>query len=249
MVRFDLHCCSDGSGIVLKFQTYKIVQQGGRDILIEEYEKVLQHGGTGMPAYFSMVIECDREHIYGNILQDFHDCLILAGMKSPRGYWQFMDMPIDEIIAVNQKKLEENYELGYEDSAEKNYIHTMYDFEDFSEVRLFIMNHPEEGIFTLHIIIPEDELLSMKNGSIAYDEKKIKPLTELAKKLWELEFVDLIQTCLELSDDIDNLSQIKEGAALAVEPFAIVPADIEQNIPGEYCTTRLNRDGILVSVD
>lgn len=201
-----------------------------------------------MPAYFSIVSECNRDNIYGTILKDFYEVLTIAGMKFTYGYWQSMDMSYEEIIETNQKKLEENFELGYDENSDNDYIQLMYDFGDFSEVRSFIMNRPEEGIFTLHIIIPEDELLEIRDGKITYDRKKTDSLIELSKKLWELPFVDIIQTCLELSDDIDTLENIKDGAALAVEPFAIVPDEIKELVPGNYSTSELPGNGMLVTL-
>ncbi|WP_051656935.1 hypothetical protein [Butyrivibrio sp. AE3004] len=201
-----------------------------------------------MAAYFSIVSECSRDHIYADILQDFYKKLSSAGMQILSGYWQFMDMPMEEIIAINQKKLEDNYELGFDENADNDYIQVMYDFCSFSEVRLFIMNHPDEGIFTIHIIIPEDDLLTISDGRIIYDQKKINPLKDLSVKLWELPFVDIIQTSLELSDDIETKGKIKNGAPLAVEPFAIIPDVMNGAIPTNCNRVPVSHDGILVTL-
>ncbi|WP_049945933.1 hypothetical protein [Butyrivibrio sp. LC3010] len=176
-----------------------------------------------MPAYFSLVAECNKRNIYDTILKDFYDKLSMQGMKFLSGYWDYMDMPYEKIIAFNQEKLEECFRMSSEDDISSDYLQLLYEYKDLSEVRSFIMNNPEDGIFTIHIIIPEDELLTIEKGKISYDDNKINNLIRVAKGLWELPFVDIIQTFLELSDFPNNLESIKDGAPISAEPFAIVP--------------------------
>ncbi|WP_050008422.1 hypothetical protein [Butyrivibrio sp. WCE2006] len=176
-----------------------------------------------MPAYFSLVAECNKRNIYDTILKDFYDKLSMQGMKFLSGYWDYMDMPYEKIIAFNQEKLEKCFRMSSEDDLSSDYLQLLYEYKDLSEVRSFIMNNPEDGIFTIHIIIPEDELLTIEKGKISYDDNKINNLIRVAKGLWELPFVDIIQTFLELSDFPNNLESIKDGAPISAEPFAIVP--------------------------
>ncbi|SEL27670.1 MULTISPECIES: hypothetical protein [unclassified Butyrivibrio] len=202
-----------------------------------------------MPAYFSLVSECNRDHIYDTILRDFYKVLPTAGLNLLGEYWPFMDIPYDELMDSNQKKLEDNYRLAFKEHAGNDYIQIVHVLEGFSEVRSFILNQPEKGIFTINIIVPEDDLIKAEDHKIVYDREKVDKLIAVAKKIYELPFVDLIQTDLELSDDPYSLEEITEGEALGVEPFAIVPDTLKNSVPEKYTVSEASGNGLLVTID
>ena len=72
----------------------------------------------------------------------------------------------------------------------------------------------------------------------------------MAKSIWELPFVDMIQTFLELSDVPKTMGELKGGVdALSVEPFAIIPNRFDKDILSiRYDVTDVSKDGLLIRI-
>ena len=205
----------------------------------------------GAHDYFSLVVECSREHIYPDIVKDFYAFLASQGFRFVSGFWDNTDESYENIIKVNQQKLEENYVMpGGTDDLKDDYMQLLFDYDGNHETRSYIFNRPEDYVFTFDIIIPEEDLLSYENGKIHYFESKFSTLIELAKKIWELPFVNVIQTSLELSDVPKTYEELKYNIeALAVEPFAILPNRFDKNIlKTRFDVTDISKEGLLVRI-
>ncbi|ADL35796.1 hypothetical protein bpr_III108 [Butyrivibrio proteoclasticus B316] len=203
----------------------------------------------GAHDYFSMTIECSRSSIYPSIVRDFYELLTSQGFRFVSGFWDYTDVSYENIIKTNQKKLEESYVRPYgTDDLKDDYIQLLFDYDGNQETRSYICNSPEEDVFTFEIIIPEEDLLSYENGKIHYVESKINTLIELAKKIWELPFVDVVQTFLEYSDIPKTFDELKGGIeALAVEPFAIIPNKFDKGfLKTRFDVSDISKDGLLV---
>lgn len=94
-------------------------------------------------------------------------------------------------------------------------------YQSFSEVRLFIFNIQKKDSFSFNIIIPEDDFIKFNRGTAKYDPQVISVLKQLACDIWQWEYVDAIQTSLELSDGDVSFDKIEKGELPSAEPFAI----------------------------
>ena len=203
---------------------------------------------TGAQDYFAMVIECNRDHIYSDIVKDFYELLRLQGLRFVGGFWEHPDESYETILKTNQEKLEVNAVGVSGDDTEDDYMQLLFDYDGNNETRSYIYNRPKDNVFTFDIIIPEADILSYDAGTIQYFEKKVNKLIELAKKIWELPFVDGIQTCLEYSDVPQTMEALKNKVeALGVEPFAIISNRFDKEFLSiQYDVTDINKDGLLV---
>ncbi len=175
-----------------------------------------------MPAYFNMSLQFLRDDIYGMFVSDFYSVLDHAGLKFKSGYWGFEEECYADIIEWNQKKLEQNFHLGYTQHYKHDYKQVLYDFDGFLSVRGFWMNnYPEDNTFSYEIIIPEDEVLCSEYPARFKKEKMIH-LLEAARKIWQFPLVRTIQTGLEGNDASIGLTKLASGYSPNVQPFAII---------------------------
>lgn len=175
-----------------------------------------------MPAYFNLSVQFQRDELYSLFVKDFYAMLDEAGMAFQSGCWEFEKESLEETIKWNQKKLEENFNLGFAQQSRYDYRQVRYDFGSYSEVRGFWMNqYPETGEFTHEIIIPESEVLE-KEYPAKFKKEKIGELLEFSKKIWQFPPVRAIQTGLEIEDTTVGLVEIAEGGYPNIWPFAIV---------------------------
>ncbi len=206
---------------------------------------------TGAHDYFSLVVECGRNHIYPDIVKDFYELLKSQGFRFGGGFWEHSDKSYETIIKTNQNNLEKNvvYVSG-DDDTNDDYMQLLFDYGGNIETRSYICNSPEDKVFTFHIIIPEEDILTYDEGTIHYFGEKVDTLIVLAKRIWELPFVDCIQTFLECSDVPKTLEKLKNGVeALSVEPFAIIPNKFDKRFLSiKYDIVDISRDGLLVRV-
>ena len=188
-----------------------------------------------MPAYFDISLQFPRTELHPGFLAEFDAALERAGLKFRAGYWEDAGLSQAEIAAWNQKKLESNFVLGMKTHVSQDYKQTLYEFKGYQEVRSFWINqHPEEGVFSCFIIIPEDEVLTFE-GSDLFQQARAAELLELAQKLWQFPAVKAIQTGLEFSDGPVGLNALRAGVTPCVEPFAILeqscyPSDAVQTV-------------------
>lgn len=175
-----------------------------------------------MPAYFNLSLQFERKSLYSDFVKDFFEALEQAGMQYLSGYWEADGNSRNEIIQWNQMKLEKDFQLGFTEHYSHDYKQVLYSFHGYSEVRGFWMNqYPEKGCFTYELIIPEDEVLTHEGGGVLEKEHE-KILMELAKRVWEFSYIRSIQTGLEGDDASAGPTEMKQGKAPKMRPFAIL---------------------------
>lgn len=127
-----------------------------------------------MPAYFNLSVQFRRDELYPTLVKDFYTMLREAGMKFLSGYWGFEEDSLEETIEWNQRKLEEDFNLGFTEHHMHDYKQVVYSFGSYSEVRGFWMNnYPDDGEFTHEIIIPESDVLVEECSARFKKEKKL----------------------------------------------------------------------------
>lgn len=181
-----------------------------------------------MPAYFSVRFVCEKKNIYPDLVKDFCESLLAGGFAFLSGYWGSEEDSFADIIAWNQKKLEENYELGFTEHYSHGYKQMLFDYGGYSEVRMFVSNDRDEDVFSFDVIIPEDELIDWNGGAPGYNSEKIAGLERFCQKIWMQAYISTVQTELELSDPAPTAEEIRAGAVPGAEPFAILPKEVWQ---------------------
>ena len=175
-----------------------------------------------MPAYFNLSVQFRRDELYPTFVKDFYALLDEAGMRFQSGYWGFEEDSLEETTEWNQRKLEEDFNLGFTEHHSHDYKQVIYKFGGYSEVRGFWMNnYPEDGEFTHEIIIPESDVLA-EGYPVRFKKEKIDGLLELSKKVWRFTPVKAIQTGLESADATVGLVGLARGAYPNIWPIAIV---------------------------
>lgn len=175
-----------------------------------------------MPAYFNISVQFRRDELYPTLVKDFYTLLDEAGMKFLSGYWGFEEDSLEETIKWNQRKLEENFNLGFTEHHMYDYKQMVYSFGSYSEVRGFWMNnYPDDEEFTHEIIIPESDVLA-EEYLVQFKIEKIEELMELSKRIWQFPPIKAIQTGLEGNDASVSLVKLAGGRYPNIWPFAIV---------------------------
>lgn len=113
-----------------------------------------------MPAYFEVNFQYSKkEDTVKTAVEDLYTALIRCGLSFKSGYYEAEHDPMADIIRWNQKKLDENFELGYTKHCSHDYKQVLFDFCGFSEVRVFIHNIKESDSVFFSLIIPEDDFV------------------------------------------------------------------------------------------
>ena len=118
-----------------------------------------------MPAYFSISFELNKSQ---TAVKEFCAAVIDAGLVFKSGYWGFENDSFDDIVAWNQNKLDNNFQLGYTEHYSHDFKQMLFDFSDFSEVRLFVMNDKKSSTFDFNLIIPEDDFVEWTKNNDEY---------------------------------------------------------------------------------
>ena len=143
-----------------------------------------------------------------------------AGLEFKGGLKGYENESMEDIMDWNQKKLEEDFELGYDEDASNDYKQMRFEYDGFSEVRGFIMNEePIRGEYIFTLLIPQEEV--HVEGD-TYKKEAVEKLKAIATKLWILPKARTMQTELELGEGITTEMDIRDGAAPSACPFAIV---------------------------
>lgn len=175
-----------------------------------------------MPTYFNISVQFKRYDLYPLFVKDFHAMLDEVGMVFQSGYWGFEDDSLEEIIRWNQRKLEEDFNLGFTEHHMHDYKQVVYSFSSYSEVRGFWMNnYPDDGEFTHEIIIPESDVLA-EEYLVQFKIERIEELIELAKRIWQFPLIKAMQTGLEGNDASVSLAKLAGGRYPNIWPFAII---------------------------
>lgn len=198
-----------------------------------------------MPAYFSINIELNKTN---TIIEDFSKSLLLFGLNFKSGYWGFENDSFAEIIKWNQEKLNNNFQLASNEHHSNDYKQMVFEFLDFTEVRLFIINNTNINTFHYILIIPEDDfiestLIDNKN-KISKKYEKMNVIKDLAKQIWiNNKDVLAIQTGWECSDFPPKADMILKDGNPQCEPFCIIQ---NQNISNDYNYEIIGRNGVLI---
>ncbi|MDD3403592.1 MAG: hypothetical protein PHQ72_09585 [Hespellia sp.] len=173
-----------------------------------------------MPAYFSLTFELSKSKI---AVANFCRALINSGLTFESGYWGFENDSFEDIIKWNQSHLDNNFKLGFTEHHSHDYKQMLFNYCNFSEVRVFVMNNEKGATFNFELIVPEDDLLNYpENNSIEHKTEKMEQLKSIAQKVWIATDVLAIQTGWEGSDIPPLASKIAEGVKPQIEPFCII---------------------------
>lgn len=177
-----------------------------------------------MPAYFSLTFELNKGH---GAIGSFCKALIHSGLVFKSGYWGFENDSFDDIITWNQDKLDKNFQLGYTEHHSHDYKQMLFDYFNFSEVRLFVMNSKKEHTFSFELIVPEYDLLDYieKNDgtySVVQKTERMEQLISVSKKMWLGTDILAVQTGWEDSNLPPSADEIAKGMKPQVEPFCII---------------------------
>lgn len=200
-----------------------------------------------MPAYFSLTFELNKSQ---DVIRTFCENLIHSGLVFKCGYWGFENDSFEDIITWNQNKLDKNFQLGYTEHHSHDYKQMLFDYFDFSEVRLFVMNNRKKRTFCFELIVPEDDLLDYLEESegkyfMQRRPERMEQLKSVAKKMWVGTDILAIQTGWEGSEFPPAAEKIARGIKPQIEPFCIINSssfEKEQDLVYEY----MERSGVLI---
>lgn len=200
-----------------------------------------------MPAYFSLTFELNKSQ---NVISAFCETLIHSGLVFKSGYWGFENDSFDDIIKWNQKKLDEDFQLGFTEHHSHDYKQMLFELFDFSEVRLFVMNNRKKRTFSFVLIVPEDDLLDYaeeKAGKYSVHRKteRMEQLKSVAKKMWAGTAALAIQTGWEASDIPPSAGEIAKGIKPQIEPFCIIDSSLFEK-DDVFVYEYIERSGVLI---
>lgn len=200
-----------------------------------------------MPAYFSLTFELNKGQ---GAIDSFCKALVHSGLVFKSGYRGFENDSFDDIITWNQDKLDKNFQLGYTEHHSQDYKQMLFDYFNFSEVRLFVMNSKKEHTFSYELIVPEYDLLNYikeNDGTYSVEQKteRMQQLISVAKKMWVCTDILAVQTGWEGSNVPPSADEIAKGIKPQMEPFCIINSSSfkkELILTYEY----IERNGILI---
>lgn len=200
-----------------------------------------------MPAYFSLVVECSKQCIEKNIMSDFYTLLIDNGLTYIGVYDNAANFSLSEIAEKNQYYLLNENNDRNNDNTVWDFLQINFQFLDFSETRVFIIDDPNDDYFTFQIIIPENDLVVGDYEKVSWNQAKVKKLLCLSKQIWKRPYVNSIQTELEISDGFCSLYEITQGNKPSVEPFAIISGKGISNRFDEFSIVeQVEREGVIL---
>lgn len=205
-----------------------------------------------MPEYFDVSFQYEKGDASKSVVERFCTALIRCGLSFKCGYLETEQYSLSDIIQWNQKKLNEDFELGFTEHVSHDYKQILFNFFSFSEVRLFIQNFKNSNSFFFFLIIPESDFTSFEETDGCYRmvklHDKMNLIETLATRMWEIGDMNSIQTGWELSDFPAQFDEMVRGTPPNIEPFCIVPRDIVRN---EWdCTAQeIERNGMLLKND
>ncbi len=81
---------------------------------------------TGAHDYFTLAVECGRNHIYPDIVKDFYELLKSQGFRFVSGFWEHAGESYEAILKTNQDKLEKNIAISGDDTKD-DYFQLLFD--------------------------------------------------------------------------------------------------------------------------
>lgn len=198
-----------------------------------------------MPAYLSVIFNFSRKNIYPDFMKDFYLLLDKCGVKYKRGFIGAESDTLKDIININQKKIEENFELGYDENYLNDYHQAYFEYGGFEEVRGYWLNrYPEEDEFVFSLIIPEHYFWDSKER--CYDDNECAKIKPIVTAVWsQFSAVNNIQTCFELDDETSN-EQLKNGEEPCARPYAVIPVNFAVYKSEKFETLPIERNGVII---
>lgn len=198
-----------------------------------------------MPAYFTIHIEMNKSK---SAIRDFCQALMDCGLTFKSGCHHSKNDSYEDIISYNQKKLDENFELGPTDNFSIDYKAMRLTFSNYSKFYLGIANAREDSFFDFQLLIPEDYFLRWTKEKRLRKTKRMEAVKELAKMIWaRLDLVG-IQTAWELSDNPIKAPYISLEEPPQAEPFCIIKkSSIVDKLGLPY--QEIENNGVLIEND
>lgn len=164
-----------------------------------------------MPAYATVEFEILRKNLTETLVKEFYDSFFVHGLNFEKVFAWGCDenLQIEEVIAWNQEKLNNNFKLGFTQDVSHNYRQILISGSPYSECRLFITNYGES--FSFHVIVPEDEMHS----------ENIDLLLKASENVWNTLPIEIIQSYGELNDRY-RIADIQSANEVSIELFAFI---------------------------
>lgn len=180
-----------------------------------------------MPEYLSVSFQYSKKKITDQTIRAFCDVLFSGGVSFAGDCKGNEGASCDEIIDWNQRKLEQNFELGYTEHSSHDYKQMRLQYADFSELRLFINNEREQDFFSFELLFLQDELfVNTAANTRALRKAQLSKIEKLAVHMWENENMDCIQAGWELADAPVSHEDIAGGDSPLIDPFCILPKSL-----------------------
>ncbi len=177
-----------------------------------------------MPAYYSVRFEYDRAAITHDTVRRLYAAFAEGGAVFAGGYREDAALSLDEIAAVNQSKLENNFMLGFDEHFSHDYRQILLNYGGFTEVRgFFLNNEPREGRYVFELIVPEREMFHRGgHGGWTYKRTAVEALARLAVGVMRNTGAAMVQTGLELDDDYTAAAEFAANGQCNACPFALI---------------------------
>ena len=138
-----------------------------------------------------------------------------------------------------QKKLEDNYTLGYTDHRSNDYKQACFEYGGFSEIRGFFINgSPTEKEFEFMLAIPEEEVM---NDDGSYKAEAVQKLKDFARILWVMPQIRTIQTGTEQTEGITPENEIMTGVKPATDGFRSLVPFLTEQLTARMAPTNLEK--------
>ena len=156
-------------------------------------------------------------------------------------------MSFEELVRYNQARMDDNFELGYEEDGRNDYKQVYFSHSEYEEVRGFWMNFRGIREIRFCLLIPEWEMMECETLWY-FKMKKLAPVQRMAVLMWSRGNVAAIQTELELDDGAVRMSALQGGAEPSVRPFAVIPAPCGGHAyVNQYTVRNLEANGLLLT--
>ena len=156
-----------------------------------------------------------------NFVEKIYTSFFNNNFKYLKPCYEATDWTLGKIINWNQNKLQNKFDLGFDEDISNDYKQIYLSNKNYNEIRLFWI-YEKDYIF-LNLIVPLEDIFIEHNNISCYFKDKIFELINLCKIIFRKHNVELVETLWEL-DGSENLTDIfyKEFYPI-FNPFGIVP--------------------------
>lgn len=161
-----------------------------------------------MPAYSSVEFIIKKNTIRNGLVADFYRAIQCRGIRFDKVLeWGCdPDLSLNELVDWNQKKLEQDFSLGFSQDVSHDYRQLIFKAAPYSMMRIYIRNHL--STFSFHVLVLQDEV-----EQIGY-----QLLIEMAKNVLQTIDVEIIQSFDEFSQG-ELMEEMLAGEPAVVEYF------------------------------